>query len=241
MRVITDETTINTLKARLASRPIFIADGHHRYETALKYRGPEPTGTPADYVMMACTSCLDPGLLILPTHRVVKADGVFDHDKFLKSAAKHFEIVRLREPDTHPADVLLNAIERVEHHAFGLYAAEGKMSVLRLLSDELAVQNPSPHSHDWKMLEVPVLHWLILHELLAIDSEAARDGERVYYTRDACEAVDLVEDGQYDLALLIKPTRVWQMKRVAELSERMPPKSTYFYPKLPSGLVLRKL
>ncbi len=241
LRVITDRDAIAALQASMLSRTLLIADGHHRYETALAYRGPKPTGKLHDYVMMACISSLDPGLLILPTHRVIKAGDTFDEGRFFRRAAGKFEVTRLRVSESHPADVLLNAIDKIDRHVFGVYTSSGQMAVLRLLDDDLVMENPAPHTDEWKQLEVAVLHRFILLELLDIDSDAAKDGERVKYSRDASKVVELVQQGKYDVALLIKPTRISQMKCVAAANERMPPKSTYFYPKLPCGLVLRRL
>jgi uncharacterized protein (DUF1015 family) len=241
LRAITDAATIAKLQSEFESRPLLIADGHHRYETALQYRDAHQGDEGADYIMIACTSYLDPALLVLPAHRVAKTNGNFNMEKMLKKAETNFHVSRLHAGDAHPADVLLNGIARFDRHAYGLYGPDGEMALLQLRDDSLADQNPAPHSQDWKQLETATMHWFILHDLLDIDDDDSRTAEQVNYVRDASEAIEMVEQNEFDIAVLLKPTRVSQTRRVAELNERMPPKSTYFSPKLPSGLVLRRL
>jgi uncharacterized protein (DUF1015 family) len=236
---ITDPEAIAALRDSLADAPLYIADGHHRYETALAYQAERPDDPAAGWILMAVSAADDPGLLILPIHRIVRPRrGAEDLEAGLRST---FDI-----EDAGPMDV--STINRVQStllaSASGLsLAALGvrpeRILVLRL-RDRSAVEArmPAERAPAWKALAVNVLQYGILEPLLGIDADALQAGEHVEFTEDAAEAAQAVRDGRAPLAFLVPATRADEMIAVADAGDRMPQKSTYFYPKLGTGLVL---
>lgn len=229
---VMDDETVNGLEAAFENESVLIADGHHRYETALNYlqeTGNENGGE--NSVMMLCVSMQDEGLIVLPTHRVVK--GV-DASDLQTKLSRYFEI--------EPKDSL-GELESA-------LAIEGSATKVGLiLKDSFALLTLK--NSDWPMdasksaaynaLDVSVLHQLILERELGIDAEKLAGGEHVVYTIHALEAAHYVRDGEASAAFLLSSTPVEQVQQVADAGDKMPQKSTYFYPKLVTGLVLRPL
>lgn len=219
---ISDGKAISAIQQELAGAPIFIADGHHRYETALEYQremtvreGQTAGPKPYDYVLMFLAHVADEGLTILPTHRLVKqlpADA-------LEQLASDFAI----EEITNGFDIA-GAISG-RRDVYGLYT--GGDSWYRLSYKGKGIHGVPAALKD---LDVTILHDLIFKQLLDIDSVA--------YEMDIQKCLQEVRRGAYSAAFFLNPTRVEDVERVALASLRMPPKSTYFYPKLLTGLVL---
>lgn len=239
---IRDAGTIEAVAAIIGERPIFIADGHHRYTTALAYRdehharnaalGITPDDPAYDYVMMTLVNMDDPELLVLPTHRLARAAGPFDAPEFWRALALHFD---LEEPPTP----LPTAI--VEHARISFIArtADGTTKLARLRADiDPARLITANHSDDWKRLDVTVLQELVLKPLFGIDPDQPTTLERLGFAKDAHQALR-VENA--DAAFVVAPTRMDQLRAVALAGDTMPQKSTYFYPKLLSGLLFRPL
>ena len=244
---IDDPAAQERLMRLMQDKSIYIADGHHRYETALKYRdlaiqthGTLDANDPRNFVMVACVSISDPGLVILPAHRVIGGIPAFDARSLLEELAAQFDV----KPVTAPAcgDVIGTLLSTMagRHHTFGLYS-EGKAWVLTLRDEAAADANPAPHSPAWKRLDVSLLVWLILERGLGLTHADLSNPERVAYIKDPAEAAERVDGGHYQAACYLNPTRVDQIEEIAQAGERMPPKSTYFYPKLITGLVMRRL
>ncbi|MEX2116349.1 MAG: DUF1015 domain-containing protein [Bacteroidota bacterium] len=242
---VLDTHAIESVRRFMASRQALIADGHHRYETALAYRDMMRTGNlrhtgkePYNYVMMFFTNVDDAGLVIYPTHRVVHSLTSFNLKGFLDRAAQYFI---LREFVQQSA--LLSALESSSAPSFGM-VAEGRQSGVLLslkpvrLADEI-ISDLLPR--EIKELDVTVLHRLVLRDLLGISMEAQDAKRNIDYIRDASEAVGLVRDGKAQLAFLMNATKIQQVRAVAMAGHTMPQKSTYFYPKLLSGLVINSL
>ncbi|WP_334110645.1 DUF1015 domain-containing protein [Thermodesulfitimonas autotrophica] len=234
--VVRDEPVIAAVTDFFASQRVYIADGHHRFETALQYArerraAEKPTGVqPYDFILALLVNIYDPGLVILPTHRLVKVTPAFNLEAFLTAVAEFFTVVETRR------DRVAQAAGR---YVFGLYTREGRAFHLRLKEGlDPAGVLLGPGSPAWKRLEVAVLHALILERLLGIDAAECRAGTRVSYTHDATAACRLVDGGSWDMAFFLRAPEVAEMVAVAEAGERMPQKSTYFYPKVPTGLVL---
>jgi uncharacterized protein (DUF1015 family) len=229
------------LMAGLAGAPLYIADGHHRYETALRYRDErraqraDSATRGYDYVLTYLVAMDHPGLLVLPTHRCLPAGRVDDAalDALL---SERFE----REPyglDGSGAlgGVLAEMARRADRRTtFALYRPGG----LELLQPRPDASRWLPADRDaaWRALDVAQIESLLLGPLLG--PAAAED---LTYTRDAAEAASLVDRGQAAYAVLLNPTRPEQIAAVADVGERMPQKSTYFYPKLSTGLVFHPL
>jgi uncharacterized protein (DUF1015 family) len=222
---------------------VYIADGHHRYETALAYRDELraraarwDTNAPENFVLMALTHAYDPGLLVLPTHRVVHVD--VPSRGALEAVARWFDI----EPLAAEADPT-RALESVRAPAFvGVGLEAGARHLLRL-RDRAAVEAlmPADQPEAWKRLDVNVLQYGILDAAFRIDDARLTAGGAVTYTQDAVEAAAAVDEGRARAAFLLRATPVDDVLAVADAGGRMPQKSTYFYPKLPTGLVMNAL
>jgi uncharacterized protein (DUF1015 family) len=254
---VTDDETVNAIVAALENEDILIADGHHRYETALNYRnerradveasGAEWAGSePVNYVLMMCVSTSDPGLIVLPTHRLVKADN--DQASRLPEALEqHFEVEELlheNNPDWQ-AEALLRRLNEhvpvVNTPRLGM-RLQGRSYLLRLRpGDAYLTDMDAGRSEAYNRLDVTLLHTLIMERQLGIGPTELAAGGHVSYTIDAEEAFKKVDAGDYGAAFLLRPTPVEQVQEVAAAGDKMPQKSTYFYPKLVTGLVLRPL
>lgn len=241
---VTDPAATAEVGRRMAETKLYIADGHHRYETALAYRDARRAegareGAPWDYVMMMMVEMSHPGLVVFPTHRLVRELPSFDAAALLDACAPWFDIARGLTPAA-AADWLRAAYD-AGRHAFVFYAGGGNAALLTLrdasVMDEL-LPGLSPAS---RSLDVTVLHALILERLLGIDRENLANQRSLAYTRDPGEAYRGVDSGEFQCAFLLNPTRVSEIRDVAAAGEKMPQKSTYFYPKLITGLVMNEL
>ena len=242
MWVVTDPATIESVQAEMSSkRNLIIADGHHRYETAINYRDkmraryPDaPPNAAFNYRMVTMVSMDDPGLVILPTHR-----EIFDYPQITPTEAasrvrEAFDVIPVADLDA----CLSTMQEHVEAHAFGMYG-DGRYHVLVLKSPALIEQYiPGPRSMDWKSLDVSIAHKILLEQLLRLPAEAAETQSNVRYHRDPKLGIENVNAGRGNFCVLLNPTRIGQVKSCAGQGEKMPQKSTDFYPKMVSGLTL---
>ena len=234
---ITDDETVNGIEAGFENENILIADGHHRYETALNYKreerekaGDNWTGAEAaNGVMMMCVSMNDPGLVVLPTHRLiqnVEPDKVANLPESLKNA---FEVAPLQGGATALTQALADEGGNAK---LGLHLpGQSYLLTLRENNAQSALEK----------LDVSVLHGQILEQELGIDADKLAAGAHVGYTIHAAEAIEKVESGAAQAAFLMRATPAKQVAQVAASGDKMPQKSTYFYPKLMTGLVLRPL
>ncbi|MGE3269660.1 MAG: DUF1015 domain-containing protein [Chloroflexota bacterium] len=249
--VLTDSALVEGLQAYFVDRPVFIADGHHRYETALNYledqrqqAGSElPADHPARFVMMHLIAEDDPGLVILPLHRLVAGLGTVDIPGLVSDLAGEFQ-VETRAVQTGAAlDAALSDLQARGEQGQALALVTSEVADLALLTRPASAPSPAalPSDRDasWRALDVVLLDYTIVRPLLAARQLHAEDA--ISYTRNAQDAVQRVRSGEVDLAVLVNPTRVEQVAAVALAGERMPEKSTYFYPKAPTGLVFRPL
>ena len=235
------------LSELMETKRIYIADGHHRYETALRYRdlaveaqGKLDSADARNFVMIACVSIADPGLVILPAHRVIGGIAGFEMGRLLEKLAPYFDVAPVNARGRGGiVDTLLGTMAG-KQHAFGLYSG-GTAHSITLRDEADADANPALHTQAWKRLDVSMLVWLILEHGLGLKHDDLSNPEHVTYVKDAADAAALVDAGQYQVACYLNPTRVDQLEEVAQAGERMPPKSTYFYPKLLTGLVMRRL
>lgn len=241
---IEEESIINSIQQAMASKQLFIADGHHRYETALALRdemrrvtGQYDDQQPYDYVMMMMVAMNDPGLVILPTHRIINNMKELQQDKLLDDIAGDFYIQPIDKLDD--IAVVLRQCEDDEMPCFAYFNGTG-CYLLRLKSwlpvDELLPDKAMVYKH----LDVSVLHSLIINKRLGIDEASLAQQTYITYTRDAAEAINSVKSHRAQLAFLLRPTKIEQVKAIALAGEKMPQKSTYFYPKLLTGLVMYK-
>ncbi len=241
---ITDAGAIASFAARIADADVYIADGHHRYETALAFRdeqraaGGAWTGDePSNFVLMALTHFSDPGLLVLPTHRLVTPPAYPDDAR--ARIARRFRVAAVAPEQA--AGALADAARAGDSAFVAFGIGDGGGASLLTLADRAGVESlmPAGESAAWKRLDVNVLQYGILRDVFGIDDAALAAGGAVTYTQDESEARAAVERGAARMAFLLNATPVAQIGAVADAGGRMPQKSTYFYPKLPTGLVLR--
>ena len=246
---ITDVATQQEMMRYISPRTLYIADGHHRYETALRYRDDRRRRTrgwsasePENFIMMAVAAHSDPGVLILPIHRLVRPKQV---PRDLSHRLQRFFDVRQFADDPAGADAALAALtqQRAEETLIVAAGVEpGKLLLLRLRDkDGVSASMPAERSAAWKSLDVNVLQYGVLDAGLGIDIAAITAGGQVEFNEDAAEALNAVREGYVPLAFLLNPTTPLDIFTVAETGDRMPQKSTYFYPKLGTGLVLNPL
>ncbi|MGC8639595.1 MAG: DUF1015 domain-containing protein [Isosphaeraceae bacterium] len=244
--VVNEQTAHTAVQGMMAARPIFIADGHHRYETGLRYRdvlaeagqlgGPDD---PANFCMMMLVSMSDPGLVILPTHRLVSGFVGLTAESLAQRLAPEFEIKQVGEGEAGCKAAWRAIEESGEQDLLGFgTVADGHWVLARLRSDETMDRLASSHGADWRALGVSVLHVLALDHLLAPGSATP---PVCRYVHLISEVLENVAAHRCDLACLVPPARMEHVEAIASALETMPPKSTYFYPKLLSGLVLNPL
>ncbi|GAB4288308.1 MAG: DUF1015 domain-containing protein [Coriobacteriia bacterium] len=240
---VRDADDIRALVDLLAEQPVFIADGHHRYTTALAYRderrradgralvGEEPVAA-YDHVMMALVNMDDPELVVLPTHRVVRTGPGFDAESFWSRLSEHFEIA---DPTGSAANELLSA----ERTAFVVKTPDGveRLARLRDQSDPGRIIGGT-HSNAWKRLDVTVLQEMILAPLFGVHPDEPATLDRLRFVKEGHTALEVAPD---EIAFMMRATAMDELRAVALNGETMPQKSTYFYPKLLSGLLMRSL
>jgi uncharacterized protein (DUF1015 family) len=233
----------------MTRQPIFIADGHHRYETALNYRNEARGGDlsrlgsrACDWVMMACVAMEDPGLVILPTHRVVRKGASVKAADVLKKLERHFNLVSSRNQVSDLGSALKWMREAIAEHRFAMYSGEtGQCTGLELRPDaDLAAAMPG-RSPAWRRLDVSILHHLAIADALGVPFETLGATKELEYFKDAEKAAKAVEGQAGAFAFFLNGTPISALQAVAGAREKMPPKSTYFYPKLVTGLVINPL
>jgi uncharacterized protein (DUF1015 family) len=242
---IADADLIAEAQRFFASRQLFVADGHHRYETALTYRKEVlesrkdlHADDAVNFVLMALIAFEDPGLVILPTHRLVKGVPAERISQLPEGLSRFFVVDRM--PADTPPDEALAKLPADAPGAFMLMTVD---SVFRVQAQPEGVRRmaDAKRSAAWQKLDVAVLQRLVLDEALGLDAEAVAGGDFLSFTRDAKAAAQAVQSGTAQLAALMRPTPVEQLRDVALAGDRMPQKSTYFYPKLITGLVINPL
>ncbi|MGH7230233.1 MAG: DUF1015 family protein, partial [Nitrospiraceae bacterium] len=243
---ITDRTVLDEIGRAMKPKPLFIADGHHRYETALAYRrlrreeaGGPMNGSvgirPYDQVLMLFASLEDPGLTVLPTHRVLTTPvpPINDIQQRLREA---FEIKSFAFEDRSEAETRARFLASVRGKGqagpvFGLAVQSTTSYVLLALRPS---HRPNQGASERDKLDVSILQNQVLNTLCP----STTDQEAIVYTKNDNEAIDLVRQGKAQAALLLNPTKVSEVRAVAASGGRMPHKSTYFFPKPLTGLVL---
>jgi uncharacterized protein (DUF1015 family) len=225
---MTDPAAIAKVRTLMASRSVIIADGHHRYETAVTYAASHPGAR--DKLMAFCT-LEGPGLTILPNHRLVHSLDGFSLDKLAMAARAWFDVAPLSDPLGF----------RATARSIGVVAARQAM-VFRLREEAMrAIAWPARSSRAWRELAVSVLHEGLFKPMLQITDAKLDARTHVDYTADQAEAVRLAREGRYQAAFLIAATTSEELQAVVDGGELMPQKSTHFYPKLLDGLVFHRL
>jgi uncharacterized protein (DUF1015 family) len=243
LRPIEATGEIATIQRELDAPRILIADGHHRYETALNYRrarrhenaSSEPE--PYDYTMMTLVACDDPGLVILPTHRVVKSLPAEPIASFTQRAREVFEVDEIAHRDEFRAR--LNASGG---GAIGVTLKGIANYLILRLRDKSATEAAMPDAPpEVRRLDVSVLHALVFDRIFGLRADEIRKGGNIEYTIEIGGALGAVANGHADGAFLMNPPSIQDVERVSDAGATMPEKSTYFHPKLLTGLVMNPL
>ncbi|MBN2240265.1 MAG: DUF1015 domain-containing protein [Dehalococcoidales bacterium] len=246
--VINKQDVIRKICKVFEGRPLYIADGHHRYESALAYRNEKAalsekhTGDePYNFVMMSLVEFSDPGLMILAPHRLVRGIPRSNIDELYSNASKFFDIEKmpLKAPDVWlQVEDLLKYSKKLRIVLFGIDT--DNLYILTLHDTEkVGTMMPYFHSEMYRKLDVSIVDHVILENLLALSGEKEKDSLAFVY--DMTDAVRRVMNQEYQLALLLSPVNPEMIKAISDARDKMPRKSTYFYPKTPSGLVINRL
>jgi uncharacterized protein (DUF1015 family) len=238
---VSDPRIVNAVREKMREKKLVIADGHHRYETALNFRNEcrEKTGAsnpeaPYEFVMMTFVNMNDPGLLVLPTHRVVHSLASFAFDEFKKSSSELFEVEEVESGmDSARATALLGASGR---SGTALLAFTGNRALLLHSPSPAGAKYLDGLSERQRSLDVVQLHKCVLEGVLGLSEESIRNQQNLSYLREASEAMQMVRQGKANVAFLMNPCPVRKVRDIAFAGEVMPQKSTDFYPKLLSGL-----
>jgi len=249
---ITAKCNIDTIVKMMSEKSCIIADGHHRYSTGLTY-SKENSNPAAKYQMFAFSNICQKGLVVLATHRLVGNLTNFDNEKLVAELNRNFEVIKydFGENLQTKTDARQNMLAQMkaEHYksknAFGIYVANSAFYIA-VLKDNRVMDEAEPNmSAAYRGLDVSVLHKLILEQILGIGKEQVSKDEAIEYVKDTPNAIDEmishVEAGRKQVAFFMNPVKMQQLIMVTDAGERMPQKSTYFYPKMYSGLTIQKL
>ncbi|MHB8840346.1 MAG: DUF1015 domain-containing protein [Candidatus Aquicultor sp.] len=240
---LSDPDDIATITQLMNDKPLFIADGHHRYETAINYRnemrlftGDKSGEAPFDYTMMMFVNMDSDGLVVLPTHRALKNMPKINHDKLRENLKQVFEV---KQVDS--VGQIMSGLEKNSGlHTLGMYLGNGSYYLLKVKDENKIIELlGDQQSKAWKLLDVTILHQVIINRILGFGGTNIENS--IKFTTNEQEAVHLVAEGGYQMAFLLNPTKISSVRDIANQGEIMPQKSTYFYPKLLSGLVFNKL
>lgn len=241
--ISTDDEANAYISRAFADKQLFIADGHHRYETSLNYRnylreqGLAKEGDKSDYVMMFLIDIDDEGLVIFPTHRMIRDLSSFNEESVIERSRDFFEIERVEGT----GDIDRRLLELTDSKSYAFYTGRDYYYILTLKKDVSLDSIAPERSQAYRDLDVTALHSLILERVMGIDKENMANGVNLTYTRSLDEAVEKVQDGSFQCSFILNPTKIHQIKDVAAAGDRMPQKSTYFYPKLITGMVMNKI
>lgn len=252
---VPEKAAINKVCKEMLSKQIYIADGHHRYEASLKYRNEmrsrsqKSTGDePYNYIMMYFANIYDKGLIVLPIHRLLLNLNLKEKINLENRIVDYFEIDDIKFSKRNEANArrkLLKLMTKGQEgeHLFGMYLhGDNKYSLIKLKNEKLIEKYISiDKPKEWKRLDVTILHSMILREILSITDHDIEQERAVKFVHNDEEAFDLVKEGQYQIAFFLNPTKIEQIIDVADKYEKMPQKSTFFYPKLLSGLIMYKM
>jgi uncharacterized protein (DUF1015 family) len=243
-----DNKVISKVEYMLKEQVLFIADGHHRYQTSINYSQEMSEKTnnysdeaPFNYRMVILVNMFDEGLSILPTHRLIKKEDI-DIDELISKLSKNFDIIEEKVLNKFEIEKVVDdikmSISTNYSKRFVLYLKD-KYYILTLKKLNIMDEFSDEHSKIWKSLDVTILQKIILENILGINQNNLED--HVFYTRNDVDAIQSVNEGRYNLSFIMNPTKISELRSIAEYGEHMPQKSTYFLPKMLSGLVLYKM
>lgn len=237
--VVTDPEVSAQVVAEMApKRALIIADGHHRYETALNFRAEmrerfadAPADAGFNFRMVTLVSLDDPGLTILPTHRLMHSYATKTSAQILADAAEYFEVIPMADRATLDASVIEGT---ASDRRIGLY--DGSYYLLQLKGPEIMARIAPDRVEEWRMLDVTILHELLIERVMGISREQVESKENIDYYRDLDEAISKVDAGEAQCVFIMSPTRMSEVRACSDKGAKMPQKSTDFYPKVITGL-----
>lgn len=247
--------SIHKIMREMKEKWIFIADGHHRYEASLKLKDELKDRTqkfheeePYNHTLVFFTPIENKGLVILPIHRAIKLHSpLFDPILFTQELSEHFEVEEItftgRSEKKQKARFFKLMDKKGRNgHTFGMFMGGNKFYLLTLknenIVDEFITENKP---RQWKHLDVTILHSLVIDRLLHIQRGTPESEQSITYFKDEDQTLQAVKNGQAQIAFFLNPTKIDEVVQIASKYEKMPPKSTFFYPKLLSGLVMNKI
>lgn len=240
---INDRRVLELIQNYMLGKNLYIADGHHRYQTALNFKkeSEEKGWSPGqdggfDKRLMTFINIDDPGLRILATHRLVYGIERFEPDRFLKEVRKDFVVSRFENKEE-----MYNYLDTEEEKNIFGFKVQGRAEYYTLSREKEAKNLVPGYSSEWQNLDVTVLHKLILEKYMGIDEKALEQKRNLEYIRYRDQALQKLENSNYQAAFILNPTGIEEVVNLADRGEKMPQKSTDFYPKLLTGLVSHKL
>lgn len=239
---LNDSKSIQAIEKSFADKKVYIADGHHRYETALAYhKAHGQQVTDSAHVMMFLTNLNSENMSIFPIHRMIRCPGPFDRKDFLSRLREFFDVAPIAaKTSAEDVSALLEKAGEADI-AFVVYLGQDEAHLLKLKDPANVVPFLQPDEpEDLQVLDVAQLHALVIRRLLKIDTKQSDQQQYVGYTVDINAARDRVDSGEFHLAFFVNATKMDQVRKLAENGVRLPQKATYFYPKLLSGLVINK-
>lgn len=250
---VTEEKFIKRMVRFFDGKQLYIADGHHRYQTALEYtRRHRESGEiteeddPRNFLMMMIVEMENPGLSVLPVHRIVTTPGI-DLDDMLRGLGRWFTVAEIEVPKGARSGQVFYLIKELEAagqagHVFGAFLRDGRFLLLSWKTElDVTREVEGEFSPAYKQLDVTVLQKVVIEKVLGIAPGRESVEENLMFTRDALEAIRFVDSGQASVAFFVNPTPVEQVRRIADNGEKMPQKSTYFHPKPASGVVMNRI
>ena len=230
---VREEEIIDQIVREVDQKKLYIADGHHRYETSLLYSKENPSFT---HILGYLVAMEDEGLKILPAHRLIKSVPKTALLRLFEEGKKLFHFFHLDQED------FIKSLEEKgrKHHAFAMVRKGEKPVLIVSINEKKVEEEISDHSPAWKKLDISILHSVILEEIMGLKEEELQSEGLLKYIVDRGEALRLIEKGDFVMGFFLNPTRIEEVKKVADRGEKMPGKATYFYPKVPSGLVIQK-
>jgi uncharacterized protein (DUF1015 family) len=247
---VTDAEIENRVIDLMKARPIYIADGHHRYTTALQYQfeaeqanggKPLPTEHPANWCMFVLVGLQDPGLLILPTHRLIGGLGQFDLARLKSAMGGKAELIETTLGERDLPEFINHQLPKLPANTFGLFdGATRRLYEIHLREDDVLKKLEPNQSEAWRRLDVAILQRYLIEDVLQPVFSAGNELSRGY-TADPDAVGPEVDGRNYQIGLLLKPTPLRALEDLGKSGEVMPQKSTYFYPKLATGMVINPL
>jgi uncharacterized protein (DUF1015 family) len=237
--VVADPRVTAQVVAEMAPKQgLIIADGHHRYETALNFRAemrqqyPDaPANAGFSFRMVTLVSLDDPGLTILPTHRLMHSYSAKTSAQLLSDAAEYFEVLPMA--DREALDAAMTEGSATDRR-IGFY--DGGYHLLRFTDPEIMARLEPDRAEEWRMLDVTILHELLIERVMGISKEDVESKEKIDYYRDLEDAISEVDEGKAQCVFIMNPTRMSEVRACSEQGAKMPQKSTDFYPKVITGL-----